>query len=158
MTDRRASESPVADQWASDRAVLHEAKARTPGDTFRTRVSVPGHEFLSDAPGAIGRTGGEHGEAPSPMALLTAALASCSTMTVRSYAQRKGWPLEEVAASVRHLASGGDQPERFMLEIAFKGELSDEQLAALETIAGKCPVHKALASATKVEVRRVDPA
>ena len=129
---------------------LHSASATTPGDTFRTEVSVPGHDFVSDAPASSGGTD----EAASPMALLTAALASCTTMTIRSYASRKKWPLASVSAAVEHLPADDEQPERFVVALNYTGELTPEQAEALDAIALRCPVHKALAHTTPVEVAR----
>ena len=130
---------------------LHQATASTPGDSFLTRIAVPGHEVASDVPVAIGG----QDTAPSPMAMLTAALAACTTMTVRSYASRKGWPLESASASVEHLAKSSDQPEHFSLSLTLKGDLTPEQAEALEAIAHKCPVHKVLSGAIDVQITKV---
>ncbi len=130
---------------------LHQATASTPGDSFLTQVTVPGHEFISDVPLALGG----QDAAPSPMALLTAALAACTTMTVRSYSSRKEWPLETVSAAVEHLAKSADQSEHFALSLTLQGDLTPEQADALEAIAHKCPVHKVLSGGIEVQIARV---
>ncbi len=129
---------------------LHQATASTPGDSFLTQIAVPGHEFISDVPLALGG----QDTAPSPMALLTAALAACTTMTVRSYASRKGWPLESASAAVEHLGKDAEQPEHFSLALSLQGKLTPEQAESLEAIAHKCPVHKVLSGSIEVRIVR----
>jgi putative redox protein len=99
--------------------------------------------------GVLADVGGE-GSAPSPVNLLMSALAACTTMTVESYAQRKGWALERVTAEAVHLsdADGGG----YEVRVRFEGDLNADQLERLEAIAGKCPVHRVMASASTVRV------
>ena len=126
---------------------LHSASATTKGGSFLTDVEAAGHAFISDASKPHGG-----GTAASPMDLLTAALAACTTMTVQSYAARKEWPLETVSASVEHLAKSGDEPERFEMQLDIQGQLDADQRASLESIAHKCPVHKVIAGSVPVRV------
>jgi putative redox protein len=125
---------------------LHQARASTQHGSFRTTISTQGFELNSDGAADVG---GE-GSAPSPVNLLMSALAACTTMTVESYAQRKGWALERVTAEAVHLsdADGGG----YEVRVRFEGDLNAEQLERLEAIAGKCPVHRVMASASTVRV------
>ncbi len=102
-------------------------------------------------------SGGGDGAGPDPYALLLAALGSCISMTVTLYARRKAWPLERVTVHLRQqrihardcaeCASGTDGfVHRIERSVSFEGDLSDEQRARLQEIAGKCPVHKTLTS------------
>ena len=59
-------------------------------------ISVGSHVLQADDPSDYG--GNDAG--PSPYELLTAALGACTSMTVRMYAERKQWPLEEVQVKV----------------------------------------------------------
>jgi len=127
---------------------LHEATATTPGVSFTTSITIGPHTMLSDAAEDIGG----NGSAPSPVDLLTAALASCTTMTVVSYAQRKGFPLDSVSAYAKHMPAEGDNPERFEVSLVVEGDLDDAQLDRMQAIAAKCPVHRLLAGATPVGV------
>ena len=104
---------------------------------------------------------------PTPYDLLAAGLAACTTMTLRMYADRKGWPLEEVVARVRHAKlhaedekrceSGEARLDRLEREIELVGPLDVEQRARLLEIADRCPVHRSLEAGVCMETRLSDP-
>lgn len=109
--------------------------------------------FITDEPIAAG------GEAagPDPYTLLLGALGSCISMTATLYARRKGWPLERVTVKLRqNRIHASDCKEcarteegyvhRIERKVTFEGALNDEQLARLQEISHKCPVHKTLMS------------
>lgn len=111
------------------------------------------HSFITDEP--IGVGGEDAG--PDPYTLLLAALGSCISMTTRLYAKRKGWALERVTVRLRidrvHAADCEEctrttegYAHRIQRSVSFEGSLSEEQLARLQEIAHKCPVHKTLTS------------
>jgi uncharacterized OsmC-like protein len=74
--------------------VVTESDARP----FGQRISVGGHDLAADEPAAIG--GADSG--PTPYDLLLAGLGACTSITVRMYAERKGWPLRLVTVRLRH--------------------------------------------------------
>lgn len=130
--------------------------ARTGVTAYRTAIAARGHTMIVDEPVAVG--GGDEG--PTPHDLLCAALASCTTITLRMYADRKQWPLEEVAAYVEHrriVPSGstavGAQRDHFIVELDLQGPLDEQQRARLAEIAERCPVHRTLLAGAKVELR-----
>ena len=142
-------EVPVAEA-ALDRSVM----VRTGRDRFRTDVMVRGHPVVVDEPEILG--GKDHG--PTPYDLLCAALGSCTTITLRMYADRKGWPLEEVTARVAHHRGrvGGDPSaaagiDHFRVELEFRGPLTLEQRVRLLEIADRCPVHRTLLGGARIE-------
>lgn len=112
---------------------------------LRQTVSIGAHVLVSDEPADQG--GGDEG--PAPHELLLAALGSCTAMTLRMYARRKGWPLERVRVRVR----GARQANAFVIDRAIEteGALDDEQRERLRAIAEKCPVHKTLMG--EIEIR-----
>src|SRR6266850_7580115 len=122
---------------------------------LKNEVSYGNHNTLiTDEPV---EAGGEDA-GPDPYTLLLAALGSCISMTTKLYAKRKGWPLESVTVRLRqqriHAAdclTCSKETEGFIHQIersvTFEGNLSEEQLARLQEIAHKCPVHKTLSSA-----------
>jgi putative redox protein len=90
------------------------------------------------------------GSGPNPYNLLSAALGACTTMTIRLYAERKGWPLTHVETAVRHSRAGLQARDRFELDIALDGALDEGQRARLMEVAERCPVHLTLARGSDV--------
>jgi putative redox protein len=121
---------------------------------FAHEVEIEGgHTVVVDEPVETG--GGDTG--PSPTRLLAASLAGCVAVTIEMYAERKGWDLGEVEVDV-DVEYEGFAPSSFAVALHLPAELSDEQRGRLLEIAGKCPVHKALARETSVVVsKRVEP-
>jgi putative redox protein len=76
-------------------------------------------------------------------------LGACTSMTVKMYADRKGWPLE--AVEVKLTQERVDDVHRFHRKVELKGPLDEEQRQKLIEIATKCPVHKTLTG--KIEVQ-----
>ena len=131
-----------------DGVVVTEFDARP----FGQRISVGGHDLAADEPAAIG--GADSG--PTPYDLLLAGLGACTSITVRMYAERKGWPLRLVTVRLRHqrihaIDCVGCETQTGRLdhierELQFDGELTGEQRARLLDIADRCPVHRTLHS------------
>jgi putative redox protein len=124
----------------------HEVIARPTGKgRFQAEIALPGGTIIADEPVEAG--GG--GTGPTPYELLSAALAACTAMTLKLYAERKGWALPpfSVAAAHKTLPAGaGGTPPRdlFSRHIAFEGPLGPEEQEKLLAIADKCPVHRTL--------------
>ena len=102
--------------------------------------------FLIDEPVAAGGLG----SGPNPYNLLSAALGACTTMTIRLYANRKGWPLRRVRVAVKHSRANLQSRDAFEMDIALEGDLDEEQRARLMEIAERCPVHLTLARGSEV--------
>lgn len=118
---------------------MHEATARSEG-TVHQEVVTGSHRLLSDLPAADG--GGDRGPAPSD--LLVSALASCSAMTMRLYANRKKWPVGTIEVRVRL------EGETLHKSVHLTGALDAEQRKRLFEIAGRCPVHKAISTPYRI--------
>jgi putative redox protein len=106
-----------------------------------------GHTIRIDEPVAAG--GADTG--PSPTRLVAAGLASCIAVTMEMYAERKGWDVGAVEVEV-DVEYEGHQPLSFAVTLRLPAGLSDEQRERLLVIAGKCPVHKVIATATPVTI------
>jgi uncharacterized OsmC-like protein/esterase/lipase len=110
------------------------------------------HHTLADEPLAYGGTN----RGMSPYGFLAAALGACTSMTIRLYARRKGWPLKDISLDVSHdkmhaQDSGTlEKVDAFKRVITLKGKLDDTQRARLLEIADKCPVHKTLERSSEV--------
>src|ERR1043165_2962095 len=64
---------------------------------YRTALTAGHHALVADEPVTAGGTD----EGPTPYDLLLASLGACTAMTMRVYAARKGWPLEEAVVRLR---------------------------------------------------------
>ena len=94
------------------------------------------------------RFGGED-TAPAPHELLAAALASCVSTTIATYARTKEWDLGDVLVEVEY-----DQtvtPRHFRVDIRLNGDHDAEQIARLERAAAACPVRRSLEAGFAIE-------
>ena len=106
--------------------------------------------FLSDA--EVSKGGSDTG--PSPHEYLGAALAACTSMTLKMYAGRKEMKLDNAIVTVdieRH-----DDVETFSRDIQLQGNLSADEKERLLEIAHKCPIHKALAGQIQIKTQLVN--
>jgi putative redox protein len=125
--------------------------AGTGTGTFTQRITIGKHEVLSDEPRPTGDDAG-----PTPYDLLLGALGSCTSMTVRMYARRKDWPLDQVRVTLRHCRIHAEDCadcetrigmiDHIDLDIELIGDLDDMQRQRLLLIAGRCPIHQTLTS------------
>ena len=114
----------------------------------------PHHHARADEPLSYGGTN----KGMSPYQFLSAGLGACTSMTVRMYARRKGWPLEHISVDVSHnrvhaqdAEGNGERPlDLFRRQITLIGPLDEEQRGRLLEIADKCPVHKTLETSAEI--------
>ena len=116
---------------------------------YQIEARVGDAAFLIDEPVAAGGLG----SGPNPYNLISAAVGACTTMTIRLYANRKGWPLTRVRTAVRHTRNSLQTRDSFELDIALEGALDDTQRARLMEIAERCPVHLTLARGSDVKAK-----
>ena len=139
-------------------SLSEEVIART-GEGLRTGVQARGHHLAADEPVSLGGTD----EGPTPYDYLAIALGACTTMTLRMYADRKGWPLEEAVAHVYHKKIHAEdcascetkegKIDRLAREIELVGSLDKAQRDRLIEIANRCPVHRTMTSEINVQTR-----
>ncbi|MFQ5679904.1 MAG: alpha/beta fold hydrolase [Gemmatimonadota bacterium] len=123
---------------------------RTGRSGYRTAILAGGHPLVADEPLAVGGTD----EGPTPYDLLAASLGACTSITLRMYADRKGWPLEEIRVRLAHRKVHAEDERQCESEparmdeirrtITLEGELEAVQRARLMEIADRCPVHRTL--------------
>ncbi len=128
---------------------------------FGQDITTGPHLFHADEPSGVGgkNTG------PTPYQLLSAALGACTTMTIRLYANRKGWKLDRASVVVRHnkvhaadceeCETQDGKVDVFERNITLEGGLDDDQKQRILEIADKCPVHRTLHSEVRVRTRLI---
>lgn len=149
--------TPPAPPIGAPEGVVRVSEADVNG--FLQDVQAGPHHLLADEPLAYGGTN----RGPSPYGLLAAGLGACTSMTLRMYARRKGWPLTHVSVDVSHdkvhAQDASTQTEQnidlFRRRITVSGDLDDEQRHKLLQIADKCPVHRTLEASSRVETELV---
>lgn len=147
-----------ADIAAAEDESANEVVVRETGNgKFQQQVSSGSHLLLADEPVSYG--GLDTG--PSPYDFVSIALGACTSMTLRMYAERKGWDIGQISVTVDHAkvhardcADCGEGREgridRFERRISVAGDLQDEERAKLLEIADKCPVHRTLEAGAAV--------
>lgn len=121
-------------------------------DHFTTTIQTKKHNLIADEPASVGG----HDFGPSPYEYLNAGLAACTVMTLKLYAERKQWDLQEVYVYISHNKTHSeelnikvDKPKYFdhiTKKLKFVGNLDDEQIKRLKEISSRCPVHRTLES------------
>jgi putative redox protein len=147
---------------ATDAVARGEVVVRGGRSGFLQEVFAGPHRLRADEPRESGGT--ELG--PDPYALLLAALGSCTSMTLRIYADRKGLPLEQVEVRLRHSRIHAEDcaecetkegyVDLIEREIALAGALSGDARQRLLEIADRCPVHRTLSGEIAIRSRLAD--
>lgn len=112
------------------------------GAPYATRITTRGLELISDEP--LDHGGTDQGLRPHE--LLLGALASCTAITLRMYADRKGWVVPSIGITVKmdRTQEGAAVETNMTISVDLPKELSDEQRTRLVQIAKACPVHRTL--------------
>lgn len=139
--------APPAPPIGAPEGIVRSAEA-DPNGFLQDITHGTRHHILADEPRAYGGTN----QGLSPYGLLSAGLGACTSMTIRMYARRKGWPLTHVSVDVSHDkvhaqdadTGTGDKIDAWKRIITLRGALSSDQRDRLREIADKCPVHRTL--------------
>lgn len=119
-------------------------------------ATTRGHSVIGDEPESVGGTD----RGMTPYEYLLAALGTCTAMTLRMYAGKKGWALDDVRVTLEHDRVHADDCAecenrdghigRIRRRVELTGDLDDDQVARLHEIASKCPVHRTLESPIEI--------
>jgi putative redox protein len=130
--------------------------------SFHNEIIAGKHRLVADEPASAGGTDA----GPTPYDLLSAALGTCTSMTLNFLAKRENIPLEGVEVSIANdrmhakdcadcLTTSG-YIHRFDVKIRLKGNLTPEQRERLLATAKRCPVYKTLTSEIRIDEALVD--
>lgn len=146
--------APPAEPAPAGTVVVYTGKAH-----YRTEIEANNHRTLADEPREVGGTD----QGPTPYDYLLSALGSCTSITLRMYADRKKWPLEGITVRLKHEkvhatdCAACETPtgliDHIERELELTGPLDDEQRSRLVEIADRCPVHRTLHSEIVVKTR-----
>ena len=135
---------------------MSQVIVKTSGELYRTEIIAGRHTIIADEPIPVGQDLG-----PNPYDFLLSAIGTCVGMTLRMYAERKKWNLEEVevrlsqkrihAKDCTDCKSEEGYVHIIKKEIILRGDLTEEQVSRLIEISNKCPVQKTLMNEVKVE-------
>jgi putative redox protein len=118
-------------------------KASIQTNHYRVALQSRQHQYFADEPKDVDGTD----TAASPDELLEAALASCTIITLRMYADRKQWPVTNIQATVQ---AERKEITTFTRSITIEGNITDEQKERLLQVAKACPVSKTLSAASLI--------
>jgi putative redox protein len=160
---RSAAGDPVVEQRADEaQRQLGKGDVVVVGGAqgYANQVRTQHHSWSADEPSSV--PGGTD-TGPNPYELLLSGLGTCISMTLRMYAERKGWPLEGTRVQLHHARMHAKDCEdcltdtgsidRIDVDLTVYGPLDSAQRMRLEEIAGRCPVHRTLASETRIYKR-----
>ncbi|MEM9343966.1 MAG: alpha/beta fold hydrolase [Pseudomonadota bacterium] len=152
-SDRYLDLAPPAPPIGAPEGVVRVSEA-DPEGFLQDIDNGPHHHAVADEPLAYGGTN----KGMSPYGFVSAGLGACTSMTIRMYARRKGWPLDGVSVDITHdkvhaqdVEAHGQKIDRFRRRIRLEGDLDDEMRAKLMEIADKCPVHRTLERVSEIE-------
>jgi putative redox protein len=105
---------------------------------YQVHIVASGHELLADEP----EDNGGRNAGPNPFDLVLAGLAACTAITLRMYAERKGWSGFDIAVRLRHrIQDGAHGVDR---EVDVAGVPDAAGLERLRDIVERTPVTLAL--------------
>lgn len=168
MEDSKYAGKVIA-AWASKYIIAREDKLDSRGKVevqtgengYTTEIMAYGHPITADEPESAG--GNDLGA--SPYGLLLSSLGACTGITLKMYANRKNWELEEVlihlshdkiyAEDCRECETETGKIDKIERKIKLKGKLDDKQKQRLMEIADRCPVHRTLHSEILVKTSMI---
>jgi len=119
---------------------MSKITAVTGNEQYKTIINSETNTLIADEPVALG--GQDLGF--SPQELLASALASCTAITLRMYANHKKWDVDEIKVDVSLEVDAKSKHTTFQREIFISGQVDEKQRMRLLSVADACPMHKIL--------------
>lgn len=125
--------------------IIANAQVESREARYAQDIRIRKHSLVADEP--EGRGGADAG--PRPYELLLSALGACTSITLRMYAEKKGWDIGSIAVTLRFVKDG--DVDRIQRTLRFSKNLEAEQRSRLLEIAGKTPVTKTILHGTAID-------
>ncbi|SFM68955.1 bifunctional alpha/beta hydrolase/OsmC family protein [Variovorax sp. OV329] len=139
----QASTAITASREAADAVAVETGTGK-----YQLELRSGGRRWIADEPEAVGGLG----SGPTPYDMLACALAACTTMTLRHYADSRGWAVTRIRTEVSHRRDkDASPPDVFSRQLSIDGDIDDAQRAALLEMTLRCPVHRTLAQGSAFE-------
>ena len=126
--------------------IIATAEAVNSGALYETSLTTDEHHYLTDEP----ESHGGKNLAPSPIDYLCASLASCKVITLRMYANRKGWNVSLIKAKVKLLKVVGGVEHTFSCELEIQGHATEQQRVRMLDNSQICRVQKVLSRSAEI--------
>lgn len=136
---------------SEDEALLGRVSARLGEVDYAVDLRAGKHQLVADEPASQG--GSNAG--PGPFSFLLAGLAACTAITLRMYAQRKGWNLTGVNVDAHLLRQGS--VSHFDRKISLQGDLDDAKRSRLLEMSDKTPVTLTLKGGIEIRTTLEQP-
>ena len=121
-------------------------------ENYLMKIKTTNHMVMVDEPESIGGTD----KYPNPAQYLLSALASCTAITIKMYANNKKWNVGEINVDVKmkEVISSGKTIKKIVKAVQFENPLEDDQIERLLTIGSKCPISKLLEQPIEMEFQK----
>ena len=121
-------------------------------ENYLMEIKTTNHTVMVDEPESIGGSN----QYPNPAQYLLSALASCTAITIKMYADNKKWNVGEINVDVKmkEVISSGKTIKKIVKAVQFENPLEDDQIERLLTIGSKCPISKLLEQPIKMEFEK----
>ena len=121
-------------------------------ENYLMKIKTTNHTVMVDEPKSIGGSN----QYPNPAQYLLSALASCTAITIKMYADNKKWNVGEINVDVKmkEVISSGKTIKKIVKAVQFENPLEDDQIERLLTIGSKCPISKLLEQPVKMEFEK----
>ena len=122
-------------------------------ENYLMEIKTTNHTVMVDEPESIGGSN----QYPNPAQYLLSALASCTAITIKMYANNKKWNVGEINVDVKmkEVISSGKTIKKIVKAVQFENPLEDDQIERLLTIGSKCPISKLLEQPIEMEFQKI---
>lgn len=122
--------------------MLTEVLVKNTEKLYAQKITARNHQLVADEPEKLK---GDN-EGPTPFEYLLSAIGSCTSITLKMYAEKKGIQVDNISVRLNYIPPNALEgtSSRITRKIHIEGDFSDEQHKRMLEIADRCPVHRTL--------------